>query len=609
MTLRNHEWRPLVADDDVQQAIERDSEAVFGRPRHVERVLRRELSPYSTSFAIEEIDLLLDGGEALHLVFKNLGPEASVSDGPTIRPSFMYRPDREILLYRNALKDAGLGTAVCYGTVVDAQAGRYWLFLERLNAAQLRHVGDPEIFDAAARWLARLHTSLDRMGGSTHSSLPISKYDRAFYERWLHRFKSLAERVENKDSGLFQRVAGFYDRAIDQLLQLPTTLIHGEFYPSNVLVQDAAGNSRRICPIDWETAAIGPPAIDLAALVAGDWSDSARDRMVSAYADEMTRLDARPLLTSDFATTLDLCRLHQAVQWVAWSESWQPPPDQSRDWLGEASRLIDTRLSSLSTWAPASHVHRGQTPSAGPQAPAWTKRLIVNADDLGFSEGVNRGIVEAHEQGILTSASLMVRQPAAEAAVEVARRCPGLSIGLHVDLGEWVFDGASNQWVPQYEVLPPDQVESPAAVEREVQTQLAAFERLLGRKPTHLDSHQHLHRSDPLRAILLDLADRLGIPLRHYTPAVAFCGDFYGQLGRGEPYPQGIAVEHLTALVGALQPGVTELCCHPARGVDHRSVYATERELELVSLCDARVRNALAAHEVALVSFSNYKSR
>src|SRR4051794_31121403 len=111
------------------------------------------------------------------------------------------------------------------------------------------------------------------------------------------------------------------------------------------------------------------------------------------------------------------------------------------------------------------------------------KTLIVNADDFGLSAGVNRGIVEAHEHGIVTSASLMVRQPAAKAAADYARGRAALGIGLHLDLGEWDFrDGA---WRAVYEVVPISDVEQ---VTRELERQLAEFVRLLGLRPTHLDS-------------------------------------------------------------------------------------------------------------------------
>ena len=85
---------------------------------------------------------------------------------------------------------------------------------------------------------------------------------------------------------------------------------------------------------------------------------------------------------------------------------------------------------------------------------ASEKYLIVNGDDFGLSHGVNRGIIQAHEEGIVTSASLMVRGPAAEEAAAYARAHPEMSVGLHIDLGEWVYRGG--EWVPLYEVVPLD---------------------------------------------------------------------------------------------------------------------------------------------------------
>ena len=77
--------------------------------------------------------------------------------------------------------------------------------------------------------------------------------------------------------------------------------------------------------------------------------------------------------------------------------------------------------------------------------------LIVNADDFGLSEGVNRGIIEAHERGIVTSASLMVLKEFAPDAAAYCREHGRLSLGLHLDLGEWVYDGEA--WVAVYRVV------------------------------------------------------------------------------------------------------------------------------------------------------------
>jgi predicted glycoside hydrolase/deacetylase ChbG (UPF0249 family) len=227
------------------------------------------------------------------------------------------------------------------------------------------------------------------------------------------------------------------------------------------------------------------------------------------------------------------------------------------------------------------------------------KRLIVNADDFGLSMSVNDGIVKAHTDGIVTSTSLMVRQPAAGAAVAAARALPGLSVGLHVDLAEWERDG--DTWRTLYEWADPD---DPEAVRTEVQAQLERFERLLGRMPTHLDSHQHLHRSEPLRSTLLAIASVHSIPVRHHSPA-RYSGAFYAQGSRGDAHLEAISPDALAGTIQSLTDPLTELCCHPAAGPVPMSSYDSERLVELQSLCHPAVRKAVTEGAIVLVGFGD----
>lgn len=227
-----------------------------------------------------------------------------------------------------------------------------------------------------------------------------------------------------------------------------------------------------------------------------------------------------------------------------------------------------------------------------------TRHLIVNADDFGQSYGVNRGIIECFENGIVTSASLMVRWPAAVEAAAYGRAHAELSVGLHLDLAEWAYD--NDRWLPLYEVVPMD---DHAAVAAEVARQLDHFRALLGKNPAHLDSHQHVHLREPVRSIMQKLSRDLGVPLRHHDARIRYCGEFYGQSGKGESYPDGVSRSRLLAILADLPPGITELGCHPGWAGDLASMYRAERTIELETLCDVQVRSFVKAAAIELCSF------
>jgi chitin disaccharide deacetylase len=229
---------------------------------------------------------------------------------------------------------------------------------------------------------------------------------------------------------------------------------------------------------------------------------------------------------------------------------------------------------------------------------AAARVLIVNADDLGLSDAVNAGIAAAHERGIVTSASLMVRQDAAPAAVSYADAHPALAVGLHIDLGQWDYE--NGEWIVAYQRCLQD---DEAAVEAECRAQLDGFRRLLNRDPTHLDSHQHTHMSEPVTSVVDRLAAELGVPLRA-RGRIRYEGGFYGQTGKGEPIPDAISVASLIQALSSMPAGWTELSCHPGLGMREESSYGREREVEVRALCDPRVREAIETEGIELRSFA-----
>lgn len=229
-----------------------------------------------------------------------------------------------------------------------------------------------------------------------------------------------------------------------------------------------------------------------------------------------------------------------------------------------------------------------------------SRAAIVNADDFGQSAGINQGIVVAHERGIVTSASLMVRGQAASAAAAYARAHPRLSVGLHVDLSESIYQ--DGEWITLYERV--DRLDA-RAVEAEIRAQLSLYRELMGRDPTHLDSHQHVHVEEPVRSLLDDLATELGVPLRHRSSRLRHDGRFYGQTSTGGPLTESISPAHLVEILRGLPEGVTEVACHPGCADDLVTMYRAERRVELDALCDPGVRRVVGDEGIALISFAD----
>jgi len=279
------------------------------------------------------------------------------------------------------------------------------------------------------------------------------------------------------------------------------------------------------------------------------------------------------------------------------------------------------------------------------------RSLVVNADDLGLTVGVNDGIFDAHDHGILTSASMFASAPATSDAIRRARGRPSLGVGVHLAL----VDGTPT--------LPPSRV--PTLVEddgrfrrswkpfivaclrggvslAEVELELTAqIERLRGAGVglTHLDAHKHVHAYPPVFAIVARLANRFGIPVvrvpyerwspvgrdadsrrtiklqallntamlpwarRDYRTAASHglrTPHFVGRIHTGV-----LSADALAGVVRALQPGVTELMVHPGYRDDElertgtRLLESRQNELEL--LCSLEARAMLVGERVDLL--------
>jgi hypothetical protein len=243
--------------------------------------VRRERSAFASSYDAEVVTVGLAGGGELTLFLKNFGASEFPKDEPA------RRRDRERTVYRELLADAKLGTASYYGSVWDEAGGRFWLLLEFVRGPELRSCA-LEYWLMAAAWLGRMHGHFAPLDARLRASDCLLRHDAEFFRA---KAECAAREVREVSAPLAERFAKLmprYERAAAVMTRQPRTLVHGHFRPCNVLVAAPAAGAdapARICPVDWEQAAVGSAAYDLALLTDG-FAPPELDQLLEAYRAE-----------------------------------------------------------------------------------------------------------------------------------------------------------------------------------------------------------------------------------------------------------------------------------------------------------------------------------
>jgi predicted glycoside hydrolase/deacetylase ChbG (UPF0249 family) len=250
-------------------------------------------------------------------------------------------------------------------------------------------------------------------------------------------------------------------------------------------------------------------------------------------------------------------------------------------------------------------------------------KLIVNADDFGYAESVSAGIVRAHRDGIVTATTLMANAPHTEEAAKLARATPSLDVGVHlvVSYGRPISDvarlrslvGADGAFFRPKELL--SRKIDPEEALTEYRAQYQKIRGLLGREPTHVDTHHWVHDHPALEWAIRELARETGAAARIHSDEQR---DRFRALGVRTPdhfvrefqHEGKIGVEQLLALLARLakRGGVTELMCHPGEtdaALVAKSGYARERPTEMATLTDPRVRAAVKELGITLATFAD----
>lgn len=260
------------------------------------------------------------------------------------------------------------------------------------------------------------------------------------------------------------------------------------------------------------------------------------------------------------------------------------------------------------------------------------KRLIINADDFGFTRDVNAGIVHAHREGVLTSTTLMANGDAFDDAVRLAYETPGLDVGCHLVLvqGTSLLNGKP---LPK---TPGRLLRTLAGAGLNVYAELRAqIEKIrdTGISITHLDSHKHTHIVPSIFRTVIKLAREFDIPyvrlpLDHTTRFAGAACQFADRYYRGFAHGSNVQMtdhflgfrltgylteESFAAALHDVREGTTEFMCHPGFLNNELKAAATRlkehRLRELEALTSPRIREIMVAESIHLATFCRAGNR
>lgn len=287
-------------------------------------ILEREPNIYTSSFPSERVVCRFEDGSELQL-FCKYGVDYNES-GHGTRGGVPYEAE----VYRHVLQPLSTTTPIFYGSHTEVATGETWLFLKYTNGMRLPKVPGLSWLSTAARWIGQFH-AVNQARLQDESLSMLKRYDADYYAGWLRRTSLFAGPLHQKFPWL-EVLCDKEDEIVSALLVLPPTVIHGEYTPHNVLIHNGA-----MCPVDWESAAVGVGELDLVTL-----TDKWPAEIVQACELEYQRARYPAGAPADFTQLLALIRLLLHFRWLGDRSDWTA--DEDRRWRFDELRAAGEQL-------------------------------------------------------------------------------------------------------------------------------------------------------------------------------------------------------------------------------------------------------------------------
>ncbi len=311
------ECEPL-SEDELYTFVSRSLRDEYRRAfiENIERRVLKRRMDWRGARLFEKLTVRLGNGIPLTLFLKCYCPQFDL-DQPILGPS----ADREAGVYRDLLKSTQLGTAKFYGVHESNRDGRTLLLLEFVQGKRLKWIREQETWLAVAKWLAQMHHYFSHRQDELHTVASLYRHDSNFYWNWAYRATESASKVSAKARSVMECILMHYDKIADPLSNALPTLLHGEFYCTNILVS-YEDQGIRICPFDWETSAIGCGALDLTYLLRQRLGVD-RSRLIEAYLEGWHEVGGSPLSPTQLRQHMRRARVHELMLFIWSSVNYQ----------------------------------------------------------------------------------------------------------------------------------------------------------------------------------------------------------------------------------------------------------------------------------------------
>jgi predicted glycoside hydrolase/deacetylase ChbG (UPF0249 family) len=246
------------------------------------------------------------------------------------------------------------------------------------------------------------------------------------------------------------------------------------------------------------------------------------------------------------------------------------------------------------------------------------KKIIINADDYGLTIGCSLGIIKAMKDGLVTGTTVMINMPHAQESIILAKENNIYSMGLHLNLtyGKPMSDtnkvlslvDDKGNFKKFNDIISSGDIEE---IKHELNMQVQAFMKT-GMKLTHIDSHHHIHMTEKLQKLCVNIARVLDVPIRKINKPIEEYNVVTTDVFYSDFYKDSVSVDLIKNLITKAPDGVTEIMTHPGYVDDvliNTSTYNTHRKIELDVLTNDELIQWVKNSQIKLISFNELKTK